>query len=48
MAVLVVLDKAEHKVLDVEGPTPYSMAVVPAQRLLVFGRAEESDIARFI
>ena len=35
MAVLVALDEAEHQVPDIEGPTPHSMAVVPAQRLLV-------------
>jgi len=35
--VLVVLDKAEHQVLDVEGPTPHSTAVVSEQSLLVFG-----------
>ena len=48
MAILVALDKAKHQVPDVEGPTPHSMAVVPAQRLLVFGQAEEGDVARFI
>ena len=30
MEVLVALDEAEHQVPDVEGPTPHSMAVVPA------------------
>ena len=48
MVVLVVLDEVEHQVPDVEGPTPHSMAVVPAQRLLVLGRAEEGNVARFI
>ena len=48
VAVLVVLDEAEHQVPDVEGPTPHSMAMVSAQRLLVFGQAEEGDIAHFI
>ena len=37
MAVLFALDEREHQVPDVEGSTPHSMAVVPAQRLLVFG-----------
>ena len=48
MAVLVALDEAEHQVLDVEGLTLHSMAVVPVQRLLVLGRAEEGNITRFI
>ena len=48
VAILVALDKAKHQVPDVEGLTPHSMAVVPAQRLLVFGQAEEGDIMRFI
>ena len=48
MAVLVALDKEEHQVLDVEGPTPYSTAVVPVQHLLVLGRVKEDDVARFI
>ena len=48
MEVLVALDKAEHQVPDVEGPTPHLMAMVPTQRLLVLGRAEEGNIARFI
>ena len=30
MVVLVALDKVEHQVPDVEGPTLHSMAVVPA------------------
>ena len=46
--VLVALDDAEDQVPDVEGPTPYSSVVVPSQRLLVFGRVEEDDVARFI
>ena len=37
VAVLVALDKMEHQVPDVEGLTPHSMAVVPAQFLLVLG-----------
>ena len=37
VAVLVALDEAEHLVPDVEGPTPHSTAVVPAQRLLLLG-----------
>ena len=48
MAVLVALDEAEHQVPDVKGPTLHSMVVVPAQRSLVLGRAEEGDIVRFI
>ena len=48
MAVLVALDEAEHQVPDVEGLTPHSMAVVPAQRLLVLGRAKVGNVARFI
>ena len=48
VAVLVALDEAEHQVPDVEGPTPHSTAMVPAQRLLVLGRAEEGNIIRFI
>ena len=48
MVVLVALDKVEHQVPDVEGLTLYSTAVVPAQRLLVLGRAEEGNVARFI
>ena len=48
MVVLVALDEAKHKVPDVEGATPHSMAVVPTQRLLVFGRAEEGDVACFV
>ena len=46
--VLVALDEMEHQVLDINGPTPHSTAVVPAQRLLVLGRAKEGDITRFI
>ena len=48
MAVLVALDEAEHQVLDVEGPTPHPMAVVPAQCLQVLGRAKEGNIMHFI
>ena len=48
MAVLAALDKAEDQVSDVEGLTPHSTTVVPAQRLLVFGQAEEGDIMSFI
>ena len=48
VAVLIALDEAEYQVPDIEGPTPHSMAVVPAQCLMVFGRAEEGDIAHFI
>ena len=48
VAVLIALDEVEHQVPNVEGLTPYSMAVVPAQRLLVLGRAEEGNIVCFI
>ena len=48
VAVLVALDEAEHQVLDVEGPIPHSTTVVPAQCLLVLGRAEEGNVACFI
>ena len=37
VAVLIALDEAEHQVPDIEGLTPHSMAVVPAQCLLVLG-----------
>ena len=48
MAVLAALDEVEDQVSDVEGSTPHSTAVVPSQRLLVLGRAEECNVARFI
>ena len=48
MVVFVALDETEHQVPDVEGLTPHSMAVVPAQRLLVLGRAEEGNVTCFI
>ena len=48
VAVLVALDEAKHQVLDIEGLPPHSTAMVPAQRLLVLGRAEEGNIAHFI
>jgi len=48
VAVLVALDEVGHQVPDIEGMTPHSMAVVPAQRLLVLGRAKEGNIVRFI
>ena len=48
MAVLVALDKAEHQVPNVEGPTPHPTAVVPVQCLLVLGRVEEGNAACFI
>ena len=44
----VALDKVEHPVPDVEGLTSHSMAVAPAQHLLVLGQAEEGDVACFI
>ena len=48
MAVLVALDEAEDQILNVEGSAPHSSAMVPSQRLLVLGRAEEGDVARFV
>ena len=48
VAVLVALDEVEHQVPDIEGLTPHSTAVVPAQHLLALGRAEEGNVARFI
>ena len=48
VAVIVALHKTEDEVSDVEGSTPHSSAVVPSQRLLVLGRAEEGDITRFV
>ena len=48
MAILVALNEAEDQVFDVEGPPPYSTAVVLSQRLLVFCRAEEGSVVCFI
>ena len=48
MAVLAVLDEVEDQVSDVEGSTPHSLAMVPSQCLLLFGRVEEGDIPSFI
>ena len=48
MVVLVALDEAEYQVPDVESLTPHSKAMVPAQRLLVLGLAEEGNVACFI
>ena len=48
VVVLVALDKAEHQVPDVEGLTLHSMVVVPAQRLLVLGRANKGKVTCFI
>ena len=48
MAVLVALHEAEDEVLDVEGSVPHLSVVVPSQRLLVLGRAEEGDVTRFV
>ena len=44
----VALDEAEQQVPNIEGLTSHSMVVVPAQHLLVLGRAEEGDVTRFI
>ena len=48
VAVLVALYEAENKVPDIEGSVPHPLAVVPSQRLLILGQAEEGNIARFI
>ena len=48
MAVLVALHEAEDKVPDVEGSVLHPSAMVPSQRLLVLGRAEEGDVVSFI
>ena len=48
MAVLVALDKVENQVSDIEGLTPHSTAMVPAQCLLVLGQMEEGDVTLFI
>ena len=48
MVVLVALYKAENQVPDVEDSAPHSSAMVPSQRLLVLGRAEEGNIACFV
>ena len=48
MVVHVALDEAEHQVPDIEGPTPHSTAMVPVQRLLALGQAEEGNITCFI
>ena len=48
MAVLVALYEAKDQVPDVEGSAPHPSAMVLSQCLLVLGRAEEGDIARFV
>ena len=48
MAVLVALHEAENQVPDVEGSVPHPSAVVPMQRMLVFGRTEEGDVTGFV
>ena len=48
VVVLAALDEAERQAPDVEGPTPHSTVVVPAQCLLVLGRAKEGNVMRFI
>ena len=48
MAVLVALHEAENQVPDVESSVLHPSAVVPTQRLLVFGRTEEGDVVGFI
>ena len=46
--VFVALGEAEYQVPDIEGLTPHSMAMVPSQCLLVLGRTEVGNVARFI
>ena len=48
MVVLIALYEVEDQVPDVEGSTPHSSTMVPSQRLLVLGRAEEGDVTRFV
>ena len=48
MVVLVALYEVEDQVHDVEGSAQHSSAVVPSQRLLVLGRAEEGDVVGFV
>ena len=48
VAVPVALDEVEYLVPDVECSTLHSMVVVPAQHLLVLGRAEKGNVACFI
>ena len=48
MTVLIALHEAKNQVPDVEGLVPHPSVVVPSQRLLVLGRAEEGDVASFV
>ena len=48
VAVLVALHEEENKVPDVEGSVPHPSTMVPSQRLLVLGRAEEGDVMCFV
>ena len=48
MAVLVALHEAENQVPNIEGSVPHPLAVVPTQRLLLFGQMEEGDVMGFI
>ena len=48
MVVLVALYETKDQVPDVEGSAPHPSAVVPSQRLLVLGRAEEGNVVSFI
>ena len=48
MTVFVALDEVEYQVPDIEGPTPHSTVVLPMQRLLVLGQADEGNVARFV
>ena len=48
MVVLVALHEIENQVPDIEGSVPHPLVVVPSQRLLVLGRAEEGDVVSFV
>ena len=48
MVVLVALHEAENQVPDVEGSVLHPLAVVLSQRLLIFSRTEEGDVAGFV
>ena len=48
MAVLVALHEVENQVPNVEGSDLHPSVVVPSQRLLVLGRAEEGNIEHFV
>ena len=48
MAIFVAMYEVKDKVPNVEGSVPHPSTVVPSQRLLVLGRAEEGDVTRFV